>query len=114
MKTNKETQTQISRNETYSAEPLLVKIRRMAETNEPIAAETTRIYTDKKMGVMAAYDIRADKFDIAMAAQDKYQAAMTAKGVGTPDVAVEESQEVVRKGRIDASEKAEPSGGLTE
>lgn len=36
-----------------------------------IEQKTTAIYTERKDGVLAGYDIRSDKFDIAIEAMDK-------------------------------------------
>lgn len=115
MKTQREFETMIHRDETYSAEPLMVKLRRMTETNEPIKAETTLIYTDKKMGVLPAYDIRTDKFDIAVTVQDKYQASLEARGASRGDDAMRETSET-KRGRFEeiGEDKSESSGGLTE
>lgn len=58
-------------NETYEAEPLEVKLRRILETNEPIDESLPEIYTNKKDGVLPAYDIRTDRFEIARVAMEK-------------------------------------------
>lgn len=115
MKTQAEFKTSIHQDNTYTAEPLIYKLRRMTETNEPIKAETTIVYTEKAQGVMPAYDIRADKFDIAMEAQDKYQASLEARGEGRGDDVMRQENET-KKGRYEGigEKKAEPSGGLTE
>ena len=52
----------------YIGESLEEKIRRITETNQPIEAISQMIYTERKDGVLPAYDIRADKWDIAQSA----------------------------------------------
>ena len=42
-----------------------------ADFNEPIDETAPLIYTDRADGVMPQYDIRTDRFDIAMEAYDK-------------------------------------------
>lgn len=115
MKTQAEFQTSICQDNTYQAEPLIHKLRRMTETNEPIKPETTIIYTEKASGVMPAYDIRTDKFDIAMEAQDKYQASLATRGESRGDDAMRQ-ESGTKEGRFEGigERKNQPSGGLTE
>ena len=40
------------------------KVRRLINNKEPISDSAPRIYTEKKDGTLAAYDIRTDKWDI--------------------------------------------------
>lgn len=49
--------------------------------NNQIDVEQTQpiVYTERKDGVMAGYDIRTDRFDIAIDAMDKSAKSMTAK-----------------------------------
>lgn len=44
------------------------KVRRITETGEPIEDSAPIIYTERKDGVIPAYDIRTDKWDIALEA----------------------------------------------
>lgn len=52
-------------------ERLELKIDRMTQNNEPIGDSAPLIYTARKNGVVAAYDIRTDKWDIALEAMEK-------------------------------------------
>ena len=52
-------------------ERLELKIDRMTQNNEPIGDSAPLIYTPRKDGVIAAYDIRTDKWDIALHAMEK-------------------------------------------
>lgn len=52
-------------------ESLELKIDRMTQNNEPIGDSAPLIYTARKDGVIAAYDIRTDKWDIALDAMEK-------------------------------------------
>ena len=52
-------------------ERLEIKIDRMTQNNEPIGDSAPLIYTPRKDGVVAAYDIRTDKWDIALDAMEK-------------------------------------------
>lgn len=55
-------------NTSYEAESMVVKLRRIMEEKEPIDDVAPIIYTDKKNGVMKEYDIRTDRFDVALEA----------------------------------------------
>ena len=52
-------------------ERIELKIDRMTQNNEPIGDSAPLIYTPRKNGVIAAYDIRTDKWDIALDAMSK-------------------------------------------
>lgn len=52
-------------------EKIELKIDRMTQNNEPIGDSTPLVYTARKDGVIAAYDIRTDKWDIALEAMEK-------------------------------------------
>lgn len=57
--------------EHLEGEPIEDKIRRILDENEPITDGAPVIYTDKKDGVRPEFNIRADKWDIAIQAMDK-------------------------------------------
>ena len=57
--------------ELVECERLELKIDRMTQNNEPIGDSAPLIYTPRKDGVIAAYDIRTDKWDIALDAMEK-------------------------------------------
>lgn len=50
-------------------------IRQAIATNQPIDGKAPMIYTPAKDGVLPETDIRTDKQELALAAQDKYQAS---------------------------------------
>lgn len=55
-------------------------VRQAIATNQPIEGKAPMIYTPANEGVNAAYNIRTDKQDLALAANDKYQASDHMKG----------------------------------
>lgn len=59
-------------------------IRRCTESNEPIEASAPLIYTEEADGVQPQYDIRTDRFDLALDAIDKYQASVAARAKEAP------------------------------
>lgn len=60
-------------------ESLETQIRRLTANNEPIPGVFPDLFTPAKDGVIADTDIRADRFEIARQANDKYLASETAK-----------------------------------
>lgn len=68
-RTNKE-RTSIRQNTSYPAVPMERKIADMITNKEPIVSDSPTIYTEKKDGVGAAYDIRTDRFEIAQNAME--------------------------------------------
>ena len=66
------------------------KVRRITENNEPVTIGAPIIYTDRDQGVLPAYNVRTDRWDIAENAMDKVNAAKMAKrennfGESVPD-----------------------------
>lgn len=52
-------------------ELLMTKIRRILDENEPLTDGAPLIYTPKDQGVIPEYNIRTDKWEIAMKAMDR-------------------------------------------
>lgn len=65
--------------EIYEGETIETKVARITLTKEPITDTAPIIYTEKKDGVLPAYNIRTERFDIAIDAMDKMEAARIAK-----------------------------------
>lgn len=57
--------------EIYEGESIESKCARILQNKEPITDTAPIIYTAKEDGVLPAYNIRTDRFDIAMDAYDK-------------------------------------------
>ena len=57
--------------EIYEGESIETKCARVLQNKEPITDTPPIIYTAKEDGVLPAYNIRTDRFDIAMDAYDK-------------------------------------------
>lgn len=68
---NKAEKTQLSRNTSYEGETIEQKIQRIVNNKEPIKDGAPLIYTNRKDGVQPQYDIRTDRFEIAIGAMDK-------------------------------------------
>lgn len=77
-------------NLTYQAEPREVKLRKIirGESSNMEDGVFPIIYTEKKDGVLPEYDIRTDRFEVAIDALDKINqsaAAQIAKNKGETD-----------------------------
>lgn len=57
-------------NNSTTGETIETKIRRILEAKEPITDRAELIYTDRKDGVLPAYDIRTDRHEMAVTMQD--------------------------------------------
>lgn len=57
--------------ETQEGETIEAKVARIVQNKEPITDGAPMIFTEKKDGVLPAYNIRTDRFDIALDAMDK-------------------------------------------
>ena len=57
--------------ETFEGEFIEEKVARVVENKEPIEDGAPIIYTERKDGVLPAYNIRTDKWDIALTAMEK-------------------------------------------
>lgn len=63
--------TTIKANQSYVGETIEEKVNRIVNNKEPIKDGAPLVYTDRKDGVMAATDIRTDRFEVAIDAMDK-------------------------------------------
>ena len=77
----KATFNQTSINENSSVEGISIerKLERVINSNEPIDNTAPIIYTERKEGVLPQYDVRTDRFDIAMKAMNKVAGSIQAK-----------------------------------
>ena len=65
--------------EIQEGETIETKVARIVQNKEPITDGAPIIFTEKKDGVLPAYNIRTDRWDIAENAMDKVNAAKMAK-----------------------------------
>lgn len=62
--------TSLDINNSIEGEYIEAKMRRIVNNNEPITDGAPLIYTDRKDGIKAEFDIRTDRFEIAQNAMD--------------------------------------------
>lgn len=67
----------------YEGETIEAKIRRIVDNKEPITDGAPIVYTEKKDGVLPQFDIRTDRWDMAIMAMDAANRAKIAKSNGT-------------------------------
>ena len=65
--------------ETLDGETIEQKMERVVNSKEPITDGAPIIYTERKDGVIAAYNIRTDRFEIAAEAMDKVSGSIAAR-----------------------------------
>ena len=63
----------------FSKTTLRTKVNRITQSKEPITDGAPLIYSDRKDGVNPAYDVRTDRFEIALDAFNKIDASRKAK-----------------------------------
>lgn len=90
----------ISKNTATTGESIETKLKRVLETGEPIAEDCSPIFQERKAGVEAQYDIRTDRWNIAVEAMDKASRSTLAK-----------RQEMFDKQAAEAAAKAAENGG---
>ena len=65
------TKSSLRINNSVEGETIEMKMRRITDNKEPIKDGSPLVYTERKDGVLPAYDIRTDRFEIAIDAMDK-------------------------------------------
>lgn len=65
--------------EYQNGESIEEKVKRITENNEPITDGAPIIYTNRDDGVLPAYNIRTDRWEVAQAAMDAVNQANLAK-----------------------------------
>ena len=65
--------------EKLEGEPIELKIERIVSNKEPISDGAPSIFTERKDGVVSAYNIRTDRFEVAAEAMNKVAGSIQAK-----------------------------------
>lgn len=91
--------TKLQRNTSTVGESIETKVERIMVNNEPIDDGAPLIYTERKHGVQPEYDIRTDRFDLALEATGHI--ARTAKIKRMKGIADREGKEFdIKTGKI--------------
>lgn len=91
-KQNPMTGTTIERNESREGESIEMKVERIVNNKEPIKDGAPKIYTERKDGVPPGYNIRTDRFEVAIDGMDIISKSITAKRDNKPMEKPEEEQ----------------------
>ena len=94
--------------ETVEGERIETKIERIVENKEPINDGAPTIFTEKKDGVLAAFNIRTDRWEIAAEAMDKIHKQNAAKRESKGAM----KEEV--KNKLTEEAKTDPNDGVAE
>lgn len=86
------------------------KVRRITENNEPITDGAPIIYTNREDGVLPAYNIRTDRWDIAQEAMDAVNQANIAKSKNYGKIEKQEENALDSKEVKDTSSQQESAG----
>ena len=66
-------------NKSYQGETIEQKLERIVQQKEPIKDGAPLVFTERKMGVMPEYNIRTDRFEVAIDAMSAVQKSTIAK-----------------------------------
>ena len=88
-KKSKAIKTTIAKNISYEGERIEEKVNRVTNNKEPITDGAPLIYTERSKGVEAQYDIRTDRFEVAIEAMDKVSKSVRAKREVKPNLGKE-------------------------
>lgn len=86
------------------------KVCRITENNEPITDGAPIIYTNRDDGVLPAYNIRTDRWDIAQQAMDAVNQANLAKSKSYGKIEKEDKKALDSKEVGDTSSQQESAG----
>lgn len=71
--------TGLSINQSTEGETIETKVERILNNKEPITDGAPEIYTERENGIQPAYNIRTDRWEIAVDAMDKVDGSYKAK-----------------------------------
>lgn len=100
--------TTIRTNESMQGETIEQKVRRITDNKEPIKDGAPEIFTERSEGVKSAYNIRTDRWEIAVDAMDAVNKSIVAKRDYKPKM------EVVKDEQKESNGGAESVQGTTE
>ena len=86
------------------------KVRRITENNEPITDGAPIIYTNREDGVLPAYNIRTDRWDIAQQAMDAVNQANLAKSKNYGKIEQQEKNALESKEISDTPSQQDSAG----
>lgn len=94
-------------NESVIGETIEQKVERIVSNGEGIEDGAPSIYTERAMGVLQEYDIRTDKWDVALDAMDKAHNVDLGKRISS----IEEREKAIKELHEKNNGKSEENGG---
>lgn len=118
-KPNKYHRTRLQGVETTQGEPIEWKIARVVDNKEPITDGAPEIFTERSEGVVSAYNIRTDRWEIAAEAMDAVSGTVEAKRDAkaekrAKDKAAKKEAKVVKIDQPKSDGGAESTNGTTD
>ena len=92
-------------------ETIEAKVRRITENNEPITDGAPIIYTNRDDGVLPAYNIRTDRWEIAQKAMDAVNQANLAKSKNYGKIDKEDKKALDSQDMSDSQSGQQESAG---
>lgn len=92
-------------------ESIETKVRRITENNEPISDGAPIIYTNRDDGVLPAYNIRTDRWEIAQQAMDAVNQANLAKSKNYGKIDKEDKKALDSQDMSDSQSGQQESAG---
>lgn len=102
--------TSIKGEEGKEGETIEAKVRRIVNNKEPIQDGAPLVYTERKDGVRPEYDIRTDRFEIAIDATDRMTRERLAKRDESLTIGEQAKEGMAKEGNGDSNEVAHKSG----
>ena len=96
--------------EFQEGESIETKVKRITENNEPITDGAPTIYTNREDGVLPAYNIRTDRWEIAQQAMDAVNQANLAKSKNYGQIEQKEEKALDSKEIGENSSQQESAG----
>lgn len=96
--------------EYQNGESIEEKVKRITENNEPITDGAPIIYTNRDDGVLPAYNIRTDRWEVAQAAMDAVNQANLAKSKNYGKIEQQEQNALESKEIGDTSSQQDSVG----
>lgn len=100
--------------ETYEGEPIELKLERILSNKEPITDGAPEIYTERKDGAQAQFNIRTDRWEVAAEAMDLVQKNVEAKRTAKAEKRKSESEAKVVKLKPRENGGAESTNGTSD
>lgn len=105
--------TTIKVNQSIEGETIEKKMRRIVNNKEPITDASPVIFTERKDGVEPGYDIRTDRWEVAIDAMDKVSASQMAKREERMKTPEQKEAERIAKAAKEGMQKEGEKGGET-